>query len=282
MPQKWMTLKELRRYFPDIYERWEREGKFPKLRIQYADGSIAEYIGNDWMHVSSYNIMKSIVVCDKDGNPLFVCPAIWERTGVTTIAWGRDRDTNEVHVGIIYQPRPGVDQPPDPNSDQNLVPGTDEYMKALYEKRFEPQVILAQTPAGLKDIDPRTGKLASRDATARSEASEESGAGDDAILSITYPNAPFWNSWPGFGGGWHYIAFVEVDLEKIRDPRPDTTEPIYKATFMPIAQLFEHIAQGSVPVLIDGEEQIVQYRAGTSLAVLAIFFANYLTGRLGK
>ena len=275
MSQKWMTLEELRKNHPHIFKRWMREKKMSTLFVYDKYGNPHHFIGRDWQNGSSYNVIKNVVVCDDDGNPAYEIPGVWVRRGCTTIVWGRDRNTDEVKIGIIYQPRPIANEPPDTKEDRCLTPNTIEYIEDLFAGRAQNPVVFAQTPGGLRNIDPTSGKLESPDDTARSEAREESGVGDDAIIEVTSPSAPFWNSDPGVFADWHDIRFVEVDLEKVRSPQPDKTESIYKVVYLSVQELLAHIAQGAVPVLIDGEEQRVYYRAGSSLAVLMIFFSSH-------
>jgi hypothetical protein len=67
---------------------------------------------------------------------------------------------------------------------------------------------------------------------------------------------------------WSDLYFIEVDLQKIEKAKLDHGEMIYKAEYLPVAEIMSRIREGQ-----DKDGAI--FRAATSLSTLMIFFACY-------
>ncbi len=195
------------------------------LRIKRADGTIEELAGVDWEAISPFGAVRSAVVTDETGKPVFDRPRYEEAPNVNIVAWGRDKNTRQVRVALISQPRPHAD---DPTNQQNTE-----------------QLVFAQIPMGFKERilgkDQLEAFESSREAASR-ETSEETGA--TAIKDIFQPEFPYHNPNPTFVGTWSELVFIEVDLEKIEQLKPNRNEPIFKAEYVPLKQVWKEIRAG--------------------------------------
>ncbi len=195
------------------------------LRIKKADGTIEEHAGVDWEAVSPFGAVRSAVVTDEYGKPVFDRPRYEEAPNVNIVAWGRDKKTGQIKVALISQPRPHADDPTNPENTEQLV--------------------FAQIPMGFKI------KVLGRDqieafesskAAGKRETGEETGA--FVIKDVFEPEFPFHNPNPTFVGTWSDLIFVEVDLDKIEELKYDRSEPIFSAEYVPLKQLWKEIKVG--------------------------------------
>src|SRR3989344_2260743 len=138
------------------------------LRIKKADGTVEEHVGVDWEAVSPYGAVRSAVVTDETGKPIFDRPRYEEAPNVNIVAWGRDKNTRQIRVALISQPRPHADDPTNPENTDQLT--------------------FAQIPMGFKanvlGKDQLDAYESSKEAACR-ETSEETGA--SVIKDITQP-----------------------------------------------------------------------------------------------
>jgi len=195
------------------------------LRVKKADGSVEEYEGVDWEAVSPFGSVRSAVVTDEEGKPVYDRPRYEEAPNVNIIAWGRDKNTREIKVALITQPRPHADDPENPKNSKTLI--------------------FAQIPMGFKDRilgkDHLEAFESSKEAAAR-ETAEETGA--SVIKDISQPEFPYHNPNPTFVGTWSDLVFVEVDLERIEALKKDRNEPIFAAEYIPLKQLWKELRAG--------------------------------------
>ena len=81
-----------------------------KLRVRHLDGRVEELPnGTDWEAVSRFGTVRSAVVTNPDGSPAFDRPRYDEAPNINAVAWGRDKKTGEIKIGIISQVRPHAD-----------------------------------------------------------------------------------------------------------------------------------------------------------------------------
>ena len=195
------------------------------LRIKKADGTIEELAGVDWEAISPFGAVRSAVVTDDEGKPIFDRPRYEEAPNVNIVAWGRDKNTRQVRVALISQPRPYADDPTNSGNTEQLT--------------------FAQIPMGFKDRiigkDQLEAFESSKDAALR-ETSEETGA--TVVKDIFQPEFPYHNPNPTCVGTWSDLVFVEVDLEKIEELKADRNEPIFKAEYVPLKQVWQEIKAG--------------------------------------
>ena len=213
---------EARSVTPDFFE--ERPQNWV-LRIKKVDGTIEEHVGVDWEAISPFGAVRSAVVTDEAGKPIFDRPRYEEAPNVNVVAWGRDRKTRQIKVALISQPRPHADDPTNPKNTEQLV--------------------FAQIPMGFKDKlfgkDQIEAFESSQEAAAR-ETGEETGA--TVIRDIFQPEFPFHNPNPTFVGTWSDLVFVEVDLDKIEELKADRNELIFKAEYVPLKEVWKEIRVG--------------------------------------
>ena len=195
------------------------------LRIKKEDGAIEEYEGVDWEAVSPFGAVRSAVVTDNEGKPVFDRPRYEEKPNVNVVAWGRDIKTGQIRLALISQPRPHSDDPINPDNTEQLV--------------------FAQIPMGSKDglfgKDQIEAYESTKDAAIR-ETGEETGA--SVICDISQPEFPFHNPNPTFVGTWSDLVFVEVDLDQIEKLKFDRKEPIFKAEYVPLKEVWKEIRAG--------------------------------------
>lgn len=195
------------------------------LRIKRADGTTEEHVGVDWEAVSPFGAVRSAVVTDEVGWPVFDRPRYEEAQNVNIVAWGRDRKTRQIKVALISQPRPHADDPTNP---ENIEP-----------------LVFAQIPMGFKEKLLGKDQLevfeSSKEAAAR-ETGEETGA--TVIKDIFQPEFPYHNPNPTFVGTWSDLVFVEVDLDKVEALRASRNEPIFEAKYIPLQEVWKEIRAG--------------------------------------
>lgn len=195
------------------------------LRVRHLGGRIEELPhGTDWEATSRFGSVRSAVITNPDGSPAFDRPRYDEAPNINAVAWGRDKKTGEIKIGIISQAR----QHPD-----NVFEDTDEPM------------VFESVPVGF--IDKIVGKDQveklehAGDAAAR-EALEETGA--LAVKDISYPEYPEHYPNPTFVGTSSSVVFVEVDLNEIDKMKIDRSEQIFKADYIPLSQVLKDIQAG--------------------------------------
>lgn len=195
------------------------------LRIKRPGGAVEEFEGVDWEAVSPFGAVRSAVVTDNEGKPVFDRPRYEEAPNVNIVAWGRDRRTRQIRVALISQPRPHAD---DPTNSENTDP-----------------LVFAQIPMGFKEKllgkDQLDNFESSKDAASR-ETSEETGA--TVIKNIFEPEFPYHNPNPTFVGTWSDLVFVEVDLDKVEELKASRNEPIFKAEYIPLQEVWKEIRTG--------------------------------------
>jgi len=213
---------EAKRVSPEFFEGRPQNWV---LRVKKTDGTIEELEGVDWEAVSPFGAVRSAVVTDEAGKPVFDRPRYEEAPNVNIVAWGRDRKTRQIKVALISQPRPHADDPTNPANTEPLV--------------------FAQIPMGLKEKllgkDQLEAYESSKQAAAR-ETGEETGA--TAIKDISQPEFPYHNPNPTFVGTWSDLVFVEVDLDKVEELKASRNEPIFKAEYVPLKQVWKEIRAG--------------------------------------
>lgn len=197
----------------------------------------------EWEVVSTYGAVQTAVVMDKNDAPVFDRPAYVEAPNVNIVAWGRD-EAGTVRIGIIRQPRPHADDPEQPDED------------------YHTPVVFGQIPMGF--LEKILGETA--EDAAKREAGEETGA--SVVISVTKPEYPWHNPNPTFVRTWSDLAFVEVDLKKIRKHESTRNEPIYSAEYITVPELLRRIRYGK-------DDAGAVYRMCTANSILMIFFATY-------
>lgn len=203
-------------------------------------------VEGDWRAVSYFGEVHTAVVLDASGQPLFDRPAYREAANVNIIAWGRRKRwfrKDEVCVAVIRQPRTHADDPERPGNDHRPV-------------------VFGQIPMGfMEKLLGETGADA-----ARRETGEETGA--TAVIRVTQPKYPWHNPNPTFVPTWSDLYFVEVDLDKVEKLKPNRSEPIYSAEYVPVGELLRRIREGK-------DERGAVYRMCTANSLWMIFFATY-------
>ena len=91
------------------------------LRIKREDGSVEELTGVDWEAVSPFGAVRSAVVADENGKPVFDRPRYEEALSVNIVAWGIDKQTRQIKIALLSQPRPHADDPVNPVNSETLV-----------------------------------------------------------------------------------------------------------------------------------------------------------------
>ena len=206
-------------------------------------------VEGEWKLTSPFGSVDTAVVLHEDGTPSFDRPAYREAPHVNCVVWGRGED-GIAKFAIIRQPRPHADNPEQPGNNHKPV-------------------VFGQTPMGFldkiigKDLVP---KLEGVEQAAAREASEE--AGVQVVLNVERPSYPWHNPNPTFVATWADLAFVEVDLEKIVELKPDRNEPIFSSEYITAEELRRRIAVGK-------DEEGAVYRGCTSNSVWMIFFATH-------
>ncbi|MDO8566240.1 MAG: NUDIX domain-containing protein [Candidatus Moranbacteria bacterium] len=204
-------------------------------------------VEGEWKIISPFGSVETAVVLHADGSPNFDRPAYREAPHVNCVVWGRDKD-GVAKFAVIRQPRPHADDPEQSGNDHQSV-------------------VFGQTPMGFlekiigKDLIPR---LEDVEHAAEREALEEAGA--RVVLNVERPPYPWHNPNPTFVATWADIVFIEVDLAKIAELKPDRSEPIFSAEYVTVGELRHRIAAGK-------DEAGAVYRGCTSNSVWLIFFA---------
>ena len=232
----------------DFFNRRPKDANWT-LRVTESSGAMHEFVGVDWEAKSRFGSVTSEVAVDDQGRPVFDRPAYHETPCVNVVAWGRDRRTGEIKIGLITEERPHPDHPEFPESTQPL--------------RF------TQVPMGF--VDKILGKDGLRQlelgATAAArEVTEETGA--KVVRGSSKPRCPYHIYSPTFMATWAGVHFIEVDLEEIEAVKAHRDEPIFKAEFVTAKELLARIREGQ-----DQEGNI--FRGGSSLSVLMMFFASF-------
>ena len=203
--------------------------------------------GTDWEAVSRFGSYRSAVITNPDGSPSFDRPRADEAPAVNVVAYGKDKTTGELKIAMISQPRPHADNDFEPTNRGDMV--FEQIPMGFLEK------IIGKDPI-IKTESVRQG--------AARETAEETGAG--AVKDISYPEYPKHYPNPTFVGTSTDVVFVEVDLEKINELKQDKNEPIYKASYIPLAELIADIKKGKT--------DRGYARMGTSNSAILMFLSN--------
>lgn len=214
------------------------------LRVKESGGKTHEFVGADWEAVSRFGEVRNVVVFGLDGKPSFDRPEYREAPNVNMVAWGIKDGI--AHIAILHEARPHADNPVNPSSKNPMVFG--------------------QIPMGfLNKLLGQDRKFEPGANGAVREIVEETGA--TAVISVRQSLFPWHNPNPTFVATWSELYFVQVDLDKIEALKPSHGEMIYKAEYIPVAELMERIRKG--------QHKGALYRAATTLSILMIFFATY-------
>lgn len=234
---------------PSEAVRRDPEMKFGwTLRVRHQDGHVQEIApGTDWEAVSRFGAVRSAVVTSPDGSPSFDRPRYDEAPSINIIAYGRDKKTSQIKIGMISQARPHADN--------------DFELESTDAPRF------AQIPMGF--LDKVIGKdllehFETAGEGAARETTEETGA--RVIRDISYPEYPKHYANPTFAGTSANLAFVEVDLDEIDKMKIDRTEGIFQADYIPLDQLIQDIKAG--------ENEHGYTRMATANSALLIFLSS--------
>lgn len=203
-------------------------------------------VEGEWQITSPFGSVDTAVVLHDDGRPNFDRPAYREAPNVNLVVWGRGKD-GIARFAVIRQPRPHADDPEQPGNEHKPV------VFGQITMGFMEKVIG-------KDLIP---KLEHVEHAAAREASEE--AGVKVVLNIERPPYPWQNPSLSFVATWSDLVFVEVNLEKIEELKPDRNEPIFSAEYVTAEELRRRIAMGK-------DEVGAVYRYGQSNALWMIFF----------
>lgn len=193
----------------------------------------------DWKVVSRFGSVQNVVVLHADGTPNFDRPEYREAESVNVVAWGMK--DGELYMAVVHQPRPHADDPEQPGVNGHAP------------------IVFGQIAMGF--VDKIFGE--SVDAAMKRETHEETGA--SVIIKVERPPYPYHNQSPAFVATWPSLYFVQVDLAKIEELRPDRDEPIFGAQFMPAWALVQMIASGKVGDTV--------YRMAMANSAWMIFFA---------
>ncbi|SRR6266568_1491628 len=196
------------------------------LRVRHQDGRIQELApGTDWEAVSRFGAVRSAVVTSPDGSPAFDRPRYDEAPNINVVAYGKDKETGQLKIGIISQARPHADNDFEPNSTE--APRFAQIPMGFLEKVIgKDQLERVET----------AGEGAGRETT------EETGA--QVVKDISYPEYPKHYPNPTFVGTNSDLVFVEVDLDKIDKAKIDRSEGIFQADYIPLDALLQDIKNG--------------------------------------
>ncbi len=196
-----------------------------KLRVKHLNGEIEEFEpGTDWEAISRFGRVTSAVVTNPDGSPAFDRPRYDEAPNINAVAWGQDKKTGEVKIGIITQARPHAD---------NVFEDSDEPM--MFES--VPMGFM-QKIVGKDDIE----RLEHKGEAAAREVMEEAGA--QAVLDIVHPEYGSHYPNPTYTGTTSEVVFIKVDLDNIDKMKTDKSELIYKVDYIPLKQVLADIKAG--------------------------------------
>ena len=223
---------------PGVFQNRSPEHNWT-LRVRMGTGEFHTHIGADWEATSAFGTVKSRVMVDPQGSPLFDRPVYAEAAGAEIVVWGYDEHRN-VRIALL--------------SIERQVPLDSENPES------NAAVYFAEIPMGFRD-DAESGE----EAAAR-EAKEETGA--TVVLQVTQPVCPFLNQDPTIFETSPQVFFVEVDLNQVSASRQDPGERILQVNWLTIPELWAAILQGK---LEDGSF----LRAGNTLGALLMFLAHH-------
>jgi 8-oxo-dGTP pyrophosphatase MutT (NUDIX family) len=168
--------------------------------------------GADWKCESErFGSVKSVVVADDAGKPLFERPQYNEAPHIITVPWG-GRIWREAKVGLVLETRQHA-QHPTRKGDQKFWGVPRGFLKS------------GETP----------------EAAARREAGEE--AGVKVVRNAHF--AGHLNPNPTFVGTFGPVIFLEVDLRQMGKISPGRNEKIYKSQFFPLSDVKRMVNEGS-------------------------------------
>lgn len=197
----------------------------------------------DWEVHSRYGLVRSAVVVDENGAPVYDRPLYYEAPNVNLVVFGKHQD-GTIRIGILRQPRPHADDPEDRGSDDH-----------------EP-IVFGQVPMGF--AEKVFGE--SIENTAVRETFEETGS--RVVLNVIRPECPWHNPNPTFVATWSDLLFVEVDLNTIDELRSSREEPIFSVEFLRPLELLANLRDGR-------DDSGALYRSCTSNSTLMIFFSTF-------
>ena len=180
-----------------------------------------------------------------DGSPDFDRVVYGEAPNINAVVFGREPD-GTIKVAITVQARPFSDNPDSSPASPPLVFGQPCVMGFL-------QRIVGQRLAQAYE---------SADDGAVREALEEVGA--RGILSVS--NMGSHNPNPTFCATWSNLLEIEVDLARVQED-VDSAELIYKAEYLPVAEVLRRIAEG--------EHEGVNYRSATANDAFFVWIARH-------
>lgn len=196
------------------------------LKVRHLDGTVEEFPpGTDWEAVSRWGAVRSSVVTKPDGSPLYDRPRYDETPGVLVVAWGKDKKTGEIKVAMISQAHPHADNVFDTESDESMV--------------------FQQIPMGFLDKTigkDQLEKFEPLEEGAKREAREEAGAA--IVKNVSFPEYSNQYNSPSFSGTSSFLAFIEVDLDRVDNLKIDREEQIFKAEYISLSKLMDNIKKG--------------------------------------
>ncbi len=196
-----------------------------KLRIRHLNGKIEELpAGTDWEAISRFGSVRSAVVTKPDGTPDFDRPRYDEAPNINAVAWGQDKTTGEIKIGIITQARPHADN--------------------VFEKTNEPMMFESVPMGFMNKIVAKDDitRLENKGEAATREVMEEAGA--QTVLDITHPEFGSHYPNPTYTGTTSEVVFIKVDLDNVNKMKTDKSELIYKVDYIPLKQVLADIKAG--------------------------------------
>lgn len=150
--------------------------------------------------------VRTVVVTDEAGEPLWERPQYNEGPHIVAVAWGRKEGT--IYVGLVLETRPHAQHP-----------------------AREGDQVFWGVPRGFR----KPGESAA-DAIKREVGDE---AGGRVIISTH--DVGWINPNPTFVGTYSPLVFVEVDIDRIDAVRPERHEKIYRAKYIGLDELMHAI-----------------------------------------
>lgn len=150
--------------------------------------------------------VRTVVVTDANGTPLWERPQYNEGPHIVAVAWGRK--ARAIHVGLVLETRPHAEHP-ERDGDQDFW----------------------GVPRGFLKPDE------SAEDAVRREVGDE--AGGRIVLSTH--DAGWINPNPTFVGTFSPLIFAEVDLERIEQVKPERHEKIIRAEYFALDDLLRAI-----------------------------------------
>lgn len=188
-------------------------------------------------YFSQYGFAELRVQLDSEGKPAFDRMVYGESPNINAVVYGSRNGV--LYVGVVIQARPFSDKP-----DGNPA---------------DPPIVFGQPCAMGFNLEGVSG----RDNAIR-EASEEAGT-ESAVINVE--SLGYHNPNPTFCATWSELFAIQVDLDKIDSQKVDRTEGIYKAEYLPLAELIRRIGLG----VYEG----VNYRSATANDALFVWLSKH-------